>query len=83
MTYKEHYLDLKQRTADSYHHWLKAQNQLTYDDKGFLNPQLWENLEVSASDLQKAQNEFNKFCSIIQKGKFSQDDLLGEQQACA
>lgn len=83
MTYKEHYLDLKQKTADSYHLWLKAQNQLSEDDKGFFNLQLWENLEVSASDLQKAQNEFNKFCSIIQKGKFSPDDLLGEQQACA
>ena len=83
MTYKEHYLYLKQKTADSYHVWLKAQNQLSDDDNGFFNKQLWENLEVSASDLQKSQNEFNKFCSIIQKGKFSQDDLLGEQQACA
>jgi hypothetical protein len=56
---------------------------LASDEDGFLNEQLWDNLEVSASDLQKAQNEFNKFCSVIRKGKFSADDILGEQQACA
>jgi hypothetical protein len=83
MTYKEQYLYLKQKTADSYNLWIKAQNQLASDEDGFLNEQLWDNLEVSASDLQKAQNEFNKFCSIIRKGKFSAHDILGEQQACA
>ncbi len=83
MTYKEQYLYLKQRTVDSYNLWIKAQNQLASDEDGFLNEKLWDNLEVSASDLQKAQNEFNKFCSIIRKGKFSADDILGEQQACA
>lgn len=83
MTYKEQYLYLKQKTADSYHLWIKAQNQLASDEDGFLNEQLWDNLEVSASDLQKAQNEFNKFCSIIRKGKHNAHDILGEQQACA
>jgi len=83
MTDKEQYLYLKQKTADSYNLWIKAQNQLASDEDGFLNEQLWDNLEVSASDLQKAQNEFNKFCSIIRKGKFSAHDILGEQQACA
>ncbi|HEY1060960.1 MAG TPA: hypothetical protein VGE44_04710 [Daejeonella sp.] len=83
MTYKEQYLYLKQKTADSYNLWIKAQNQLASDEDGFLNELLWDNLEVSASDLQKAQNEFNKFCSIIRKGKFSAHDILGEQQACA
>lgn len=83
MTYKEQYLYLKQKTADCYQLWIKAQNQLANDEAGFLNEQLWDNLEVSASDLQKAQNEFNKFCSVIRKGKFSADDILGEQQACA
>jgi hypothetical protein len=83
MTYKEQYLYLKQKTADSYNLWIKAQNQLASDEDGFLNDQLWDNLEISASDLQKAQNEFNKFCSIIRKGKFSAHDILGEQQACA
>ena len=83
MTYKEQYLFLKQKTADSYNLWIKAQNQLASDEDGFLNEQLWDNLEVSASDLQKAQNEFNKFCSIIRKGKYTADDILGEQQACA
>lgn len=88
MTYKEQYLYLKQKTADSYNLWIKAQNQLATrwpsgDEDGFLNEQLWDNLEFSASDLQKTQNEFNKFCSIIRKGKFSADDILGEQQACA
>jgi hypothetical protein len=83
MTYKEQYLYLKQKTADSYNLWIKAQNQLASDEDGFLNEQLWDNLEVSASDLQKAQNEFNKFCSIIRKGKFSAHDILGEEQACA
>jgi hypothetical protein len=83
MTYKEQYLYLKQKTADSYNLWIKAQNQLASDEDGFLNERLWDNLEVSASDLQKAQNEFNKFCSIIRKGKFSAHDILGEQQACA
>lgn len=83
MTYKEQYLYLKQKTADSYNLWIKAQNQLASDEDGFLNEQLWDNLEISASDLQKAQNEFNKFCSIIRKGKFSAHDILGEQQACA
>ncbi len=83
MTYKEQYLYLKQKTADSYNLWIKAQNQLASDEYGFLNDQLWDNLEISASDLQKAQNEFNKFCSIIRKGKFSAHDILGEQQACA
>lgn len=83
MTYKEQYLYLKQKTADSYNLWIKAQNQLASDEDGFLNDQLWDNLEISASDLQKAQNEFNKFCSIIRKGKFSAHDILGEEQACA
>ncbi len=83
MTYKEQYLYLKQKTADSYNLWIKAQNQLASDEDGFLNEQLWDNLEVSASDLQKSQNEFNKFCSIIRKGKYTADDILGEQQACA
>lgn len=83
MTYKEQYLYLKQKTADSYNLWIKAQNQLASDEDGFLNEQLWDNLEVSASDLQKAQNEFNKFCSLIRKGKFSAHDILGEEQACA
>ncbi|HQS05052.1 MAG: hypothetical protein B7X86_14885 [Sphingobacteriales bacterium 17-39-43] len=83
MTYKEQYLYLKQKTADSYNLWIKAQNQLASDEDGFLNEQLWDNLEFSASDLQKSQNEFNKFCSIIRKGKFSAHDILGEQQACA
>jgi len=83
MTYKEQYLYLKQKTADSYNLWIKAQNQLASDEDGFLNEQLWDNLEFSASDLQKTQNEFNKFCSIIRKGKFSAHDILGEQQACA
>jgi hypothetical protein len=83
MTYKEQYLYLKQRTADSYNLWIKAQNQLASDEDGFLNEQLWDNLEFSASDLQKSQNEFNKFCSIIRKGKYTADDILGEQQACA
>lgn len=83
MTYKEQYLYLKQKTADSYNLWIKAQNQLASDEDGFLNEQLWDNLEVSASDLQKAQNEFNKFCSVIRKGKYSAHDILGEQQACA
>ncbi|SDL66741.1 hypothetical protein SAMN05421813_101144 [Daejeonella rubra] len=83
MTYKEQYLYLKQKTADSYNLWIKAQNQLASDEDGFLNEQLWDNLEESASDLQKAQNEFNKFCSIIRKGKYSAHDILGEQQACA
>lgn len=83
MTYKEQYLYLKQKTADSYLVWLKSQNHLASDENGFFDEQLWENLEVSASDLQKAQNEFNKFCSVIRKGKFSADDILGEQQACA
>ena len=83
MTYKEQYLYLKQKTADSYNLWIKAQNQLASDEDGFLNEQLWDNLEFSASDLQKSQNEFNKFCSIIRKGKFSAHDILGEEQACA
>ncbi|MDO8991761.1 hypothetical protein [Daejeonella sp.] len=83
MTYKEQYLYLKQKTADSYNLWIKAQNQLASDEDGFLNEQLWDNLEFSASDLQKTQNEFNKFCSIIRKGKFSAHDILGEEQACA
>ncbi len=83
MTYKEQYLYLQQRTADCYQLWLKAQYQLANDEAGFLNEQLWDNLEISASDLQKAQNEFNKFCTVIRKGKFSADDILGEQQACA
>jgi hypothetical protein len=83
MTYKEQYLYLKQKTADSYNLWIKAQNQLASDEDGFLNEQLWDNLEFSASDLQKSQNEFNKFCSIIRKGKYTADDILGEQQACA
>lgn len=83
MTYKERYLDLKQKTAESYNLWLKAQDQLSDDENGFTNKDLWENLDVSASNLQKAQNEFNKLCSIIQKGNFSQDDVFGEQQACA
>lgn len=82
MTYKEQYLYLKQKTADSYNLWIKAQNQLTSDEDSFLNEQLWDNLEISASDLQKAQNEFNKFCSLIRKGRISADDILGEQQAC-
>ncbi len=83
MTYKEQYLYLKQKTADSYNLWIKAQNQLASDEDGFLNEQLWDNLEFSASDLQKSQNEFNKFCSIIRKGKYSAHDILGEEQACA
>jgi hypothetical protein len=83
MTYKEQYLFLKQKTADAYNLWIKAQNQLASDEDGFLNEQLWENLEVSASDLQKAQNEFNKFCAVIKKGQYSADDILGDQQACA
>lgn len=82
MTYKEQYLYLKQKTADSYNLWIKAQNQLASDEDSFLNEQLWDNLEISASDLQKAQNEFNKFCSLIRKGRISADDILGEQQAC-
>lgn len=82
MTYKEQYLYLKQKTADSYNLWIKAQNQLASDEDSFLNEQLWDNLEISASDLQKAQNEFNKFCSVIRKGRISADDILGEQQAC-
>jgi len=44
---------------------------------------LWDDLDHCASDLQKAQNEFNKLCSTIQKGNLSQDDAFGEQQACA
>ena len=83
MTYKQRYLELKQKTIESYNLWLKAQNQLSDDENGFRNKDLWENLDISASNLQKAQNEFNKLCSIIQKGNFSQDDLFGEQQACA
>lgn len=83
MTYKEQYLFLQQKIADCYQLWVKAQNQLATDENGFLNEQLWDNLEISASDLQKAQNEFNKFCTVIRKGKISADDILGEQQACA
>ena len=82
MTYKEQYLYLRQKTADYYQIWVKAQNQLASDEQGFLNEQLWDNLEISASDLQKAQNEFNKFCSLIRKGKFSADDIFNEQQVC-
>ena len=83
MTCKEQYLYLQQKTADCYQIWVKAQYQLASDEDGFLNEQLWDNLEISASDLQKAQNEFNKFCSLIRKGKYSADDVLNEQQACA
>jgi len=83
MTYKEQFQILRQRTADAYSCWLKAQNRLSTDDQGFSNQALWDDLDHCASDLQKAQNEFNKLCSTIQKGNFSQDDVFGEQQACA
>jgi hypothetical protein len=83
MTYKEQFQVLRQKTAEAYNSWLLAQNELSSAADGFSNQQLWDNLDTSASNLQKAQNEFNKLCSIIQKGKFSQDDAFGEQQACA
>ena len=83
MTYKQQFQALRQKTAEAYNSWLLAQNELSSTDDGFSNQQLWDNLDTSASNLQKAQNEFNKLCSIIQKGKFSQDDAFGDQQACA
>jgi hypothetical protein len=83
MTYKEQFQILRQKTADAYAAWLKAQNTLATDDEGFTNQALWDELDHAASDLQKAQNEFNKLCFTIQRGKFSQDDIFGEQQACA
>ncbi len=83
MTYREHFQILRQKTADAYNCWLLAQNELAIAENGFANQELWDKLDLAASNLQKAQNEFNKLCSIIQKGKMSQDDIFGERQACA
>jgi hypothetical protein len=83
MTYRERFQILRQKTAEAYNYWLLAQNELTTAENGFTNQELWDKLDLSASNLQKAQNEFNKLCGIIQKGKISQEDIFGEQQACA
>ena len=83
MTYKEHYMYLRLKTAEAYNNWLLAQNELSSEVDGFTNQDLWDKLDLAASDLQKAQNEFNKLCTIIQKGKFNQHDTFGDQQACA
>lgn len=83
MTYKEQYLYLRLRTAEAYNNWLLAQNELSSEPDGFTNQDLWDKLDLEASNLQKAQNEFNKLCAIIQKGKINQYDSFGDQQACA
>jgi len=83
MTYRERFQILRQKTTESYNYWLLAQNELASAENGFTNQNLWDNLDIAASNLQKAQNEFNKLCSIIQKDRISQDDIFSEQQACA
>ena len=83
MTYKEQYLYLRLKTAEAYNNWLLAQNELSNEVDGFTNQGLWDKLDVAASNLQKAQNEFNKLCTLIQKGKINQHDTFGDQQACA
>lgn len=83
MTYKEQFQILRQKTAEAYNYWLLAQNDLASAENGFSRQELWDRLDLAASNLQKAQNEFNKLCSNIQKGKISQDDIFGEHQACA
>lgn len=83
MTYRERFQFLRQKTAEAYNFWLLAQNELASSDNGFADQRLWDKLDLAASNLQKAQNEFNKLCSTIQKGKISQDDVFGEQQVCA
>ena len=83
MTYRERFQILRQKTAEAYNYWLLAQNELASADNGFGNQELWDRLDLAASNFQKAQNEFNKLCSVIQKGKISHDDFVGEQQACA
>jgi hypothetical protein len=67
MTYKEQYLYLKQKTADSYNLWIKAQNQLASDEDGFLNEQLWDNLEVSASDFKKPRMSLISSAALFEK----------------
>lgn len=83
MTYREQFQNLRQKIAETYNSWFLAQNRLASDENGFANQQLWDELDHRASDLQKAQNEFNKLCATIQKSKISQDDIFGDQQACA
>jgi len=55
MTYNECFQSLRQKTAEAYNYWLVAQNELASVDNGFCNQELWDRLDLAASNFQKAQ----------------------------